>query len=130
MHLCVKSTSLNIQDYDGNTLLHWAINKCQDYDYINYLLELGSDPYIKDKNNENCIIHYPMSLALNEDICSKRKVNYLQNSVQAISSSTYITIIYDLFAATLNNNNPLQREIWKKSVELKDQKSEIQGRQP
>lgn len=52
--LSSKSYSdINLQDEEGNTLLHYAFyysNK----NYANLLLELGANPYIKNKSNKNC----------------------------------------------------------------------------
>ena len=57
-----------MQDYEGNTLLHRAINQSHDYGYIDFLLELRADPYIKNKNNEDCTIHFPLNLASDNSI--------------------------------------------------------------
>ena len=63
-----------MQRYGGNTLLLRAINQTRDHDYVNFLLELGANPHIKDKNNENCIIHYPLTLALDNNITTEIKL--------------------------------------------------------
>ena len=106
-----------MQDYEGNTVLHRAINQAQDH--INFLLELGANPHIKGKNNDNCIIHYPLNLALDNNITTERKLHYLEKFIHRISIKKYVVIIYNLFAATLNNSRQVQKEIWKKALEIK-----------
>ena len=113
--------NLNMQDYTGNTLLHRAINQARDHEYVDFLLELGANPCIKDKNNENCIIHHPLTLASDNNITTETKLLYLEKFIHKISIKKYVIIIYDLFAATLNNSRKVQKEFWKKALELKSQ---------
>ena len=113
--------NLNMQYYRGNTFLHRAINQARDHEHVDFLLELGANPYIKDKNNENCIIHYPLTLASDNNITTETKLLYLEKFIHKISIKKYAIMIYDLFAATLNNSSQLQKEIWKKALELKSQ---------
>ena len=111
--------NLDMQDYNGNTLLHRVINECYDYDYFFFLLESGANPYIKNKNNEDCTVHFPLNLAADTTISIEKKLTYLEVFIHKICKPHYRKIIYDLFAACLNGSREVQKQIWNKALEVK-----------
>ena len=40
-----------------------------------FLLKLGANPYIKNKNNEDCTIHFPINLAEDSTISIEKKTH-------------------------------------------------------
>ena len=55
LHLFVMfGISLNIQDKQGNTILHYAIGR-NDSSLLEILFKYKVDPYVKNKNNKNSI---------------------------------------------------------------------------
>ena len=62
-----------------------------------------------------------MNLALDSNITTERKLHYSEKFTHRISIKKYVVITYNLFTATLNNSRQVQKEIWKKALELKSQ---------
>ena len=63
----------------------------------------------------------PFDIGFDNNITTETKLLYLEKLIHKISIKKYAIILYDLFAASLNNSSQLQKEIWKKTLELKPQ---------
>jgi len=114
MDSLLQSTSINIQDENGRSLLHWAII-CNKNEIFNYLIEHGIDLNLEDHNDET-----PIYLSMHFE--NNKAFNSLSN-LKAIENCSEKCKTKLIEKAILTNNELYVKEVIESGLDINTQNS-------